>query len=170
MNDSPLTSELIEQAIFRMNENTPRIKKCLDQLTEEEVWKRPNESSNSVGNLILHLCGNITQYTISSLGGEPDNRERDKEFDTRGGFSKDELFQKLSSTVDQAVDTLQELDEESLLKMRSVQGFNYSGVANIIHVVEHYSYHTGQIAFWTKILKDKDLGFYDGVDLNVKNH
>lgn len=169
MDKSNLTSELIEQAVFRMNENTPRIRKCLDQLTEEEVWKRPNESSNSVGNLILHLCGNITQYTISSLGGEPDNRERAKEFETRGGTSKAELFKKLSSTVDQAVEIIQKIDEESLLKMRRVQGFNYSGVANIIHVVEHYSYHTGQIAFWTKLLKDEDLGFYDGVDLNAKN-
>lgn len=169
MPDSNVSSELIEQAVFRLRENTPRIKKCLDQLTEEEIWKRPNESSNSVGNLILHLCGNITQYTISSLGGKPDNRERDKEFDTRGGYSKAELFEKLSKTVDQAVETLQNLDEEALLKMRNVQAYHYSGVANIIHVVEHYSYHTGQIAFWTKLLKNNDLGFYDGVDLNAKN-
>lgn len=169
MNESNLKTELIEQAVFRLNENTPRIKKCLDQLTEEEVWKRPNESSNSVGNLILHLCGNITQYAISSLGGKPDKRQRDKEFDTTGGITKDELFEKLNSTVDQAVETIKKMNEEALLKTRNVQGFNYSGVANIIHVVEHYSYHTGQIAFWTKLLKDEDLGFYDGIDLNVKN-
>ena len=169
MDKTNLTNELIEQAVFRLNENTPRIKKCLDQLTEEEVWKRPNESSNSVGNLILHLCGNITQYTISSLGGKPDNRERDKEFDAKGGYSKAELYEKLSSTVHKAVETIKKMDEQSLLKVLSVQGFSYSGVANIIHVVEHYSYHTGQIAYWTKLLKDKDLGFYAGVDLNIKN-
>lgn len=164
-----LTNEFIDQAVFRLEENTPRIKKCLEELTEEEVWKRPNDSSNSVGNLILHLCGNITQYIISSLGEKEDERERDKEFETRGGFTKDELFEKLSSTVDEAVEVIKEMDEKKLLKVRSVQGFEYSGVGNIIHVVEHYSYHTGQIAFWTKLLKDRDLGFYAGVDLNVKN-
>lgn len=169
MTKSKVANELIEHAVFRLEENTPRIKKCLDELTEEEVWKRPNASSNCVGNLVLHLCGNIRQYTISSLGEKVDNRERDREFDTKGGFSKAELFEKLSSTVDEAVEVIQNLEEEKLLKERSVQGFEYSGVGNIIHVVEHYSYHTGQIAFWTKLLKDKDLGFYAGVDLNVKN-
>ncbi|WP_234567620.1 DinB family protein [Rhodohalobacter sp. 614A] len=169
MSNSALTDEIIDHAVYRLNENTPRIKKCLDQLTEEEIWKRPNESSNSVGNLILHLCGNITQYTISSLGGKKDSRKRDMEFDTRGGYSKAELFEKLSSTVDEAVEVIKNLNEDALMKIRSVQGFEYSGVGNIIHVVEHYSYHTGQIAFWTKLLKDQDLGFYDGVDLNAKN-
>ncbi len=169
MRTSNLKEEVIEQAIFRLNENTPRIKKCLDELSEEEIWKRPNPSSNSVGNLILHLCGNITQYILSSLGGEEDVRDRNREFETTGGYTKAELFGKLSTTVGRAVEVLENLDEESLLKVRSVQGFRYSGVANIIHAVEHYSYHTGQIAFWTKLLKDKDLGFYDGVDLNVKN-
>ena len=169
MSRSDLTNELIQQAIFRLNENTPRIEKCLNQLTEEDVWKRPNDSSNSVGNLILHLCGNITQYIISSLGDQEDLRERDKEFETTGGYTKSELLEKLMLTVDQAVEVIRNMDEESLMEIRSVQGFTYSGVANIVHVVEHYSYHTGQIAFWTKLLKDTDLGFYDGVDLNVKN-
>lgn len=169
MTTPKLINELIEQSIFRLNENTPRIKKCLDELNEEEVWMRPNDSSNSVGNLILHLCGNIRQYIISSLGGEKDTRERDKEFETKGGKTKAELFEKLTVTVDQAVEVIKKLDEESILEVRSVQGFSYSGVGNIIHVVEHYSYHTGQIAFWTKLLKDKNLGFYDGVDLNTKN-
>lgn len=169
MSTSEITNEFIEQAVFRLNEFTPKIERCLDELTPEEVWKRPNESSNSVGNLILHLCGNITQYIISSLGGQDDIRERDKEFEMRGGYTKTELLEKLMLTVDQAVEVIRNMDDESLLDRRSVQGFDYSGIGNIIHVVEHYSYHTGQIIFWTKLLKDKDLGFYSGVDLNAKN-
>ena len=162
-------NEFKEQSIQRMLENGPRIRKCLGALSEDEVWKRPNESSNSVGNLILHLCGNMTQYIISSLGGEEDLRERDIEFSTRSGYSKEELVTKLESTVEDCVGVIKGLSEEQLLKRRSVQGFEYSGIGNIIHVVEHYSYHTGQIAFWTKLLKDKDLGFYAGLDLNKKN-
>lgn len=169
MEKDQLTSEFIEQSVFRLQECTPRIKKCMDMLTETEIWKRPNESSNSVGNLLLHLNGNITQYILSSLGKLADIRTRDAEFEAQGGFTKTELFNKLQTTVNVAVSVIRRLDANALLAKRSVQGFALTGVGIIIHVVEHYSYHTGQIAFWTKLLKDHDLGFYAGVDLNKKN-
>ncbi len=152
-----------------MEENTPRIEKCLAELNEDEIWLRPNDASNSIGNIILHLCGNIRQYAISSLGGMPDVRQRDEEFAARGGCTKQELYDRLSETVSVAIRIIREADEESLLKVRSVQGFDLSGIGIIIHVTEHYSYHTGQIAFWTKLLKAKDLGFYANIDLNIKN-
>jgi uncharacterized damage-inducible protein DinB len=161
--------EFISQSIHRLELNTPRIAKCLAELNEDEVWQRPNESSNSIGNLILHLCGNITQYIISSIGGEADNRVRDEEFVATSGYTKAELLNKLETTVSKAVAVIKNCDNESLLKVRSVQGFTYSGIGNIIHVTEHYSYHTGQIALLTKIMKNKDLGFYAGLNLNAKN-
>lgn len=163
------TDEFISQAIFRLNENTPRIEKCLRELSEEDVWKKPNNSSNSVGNLILHICGNITQYVITSLGEQKDQRKRDEEFDAVGGYTKAELLACLNNTIHQTIEVLRKLDEKDLLQVRSVQGFQFSGIGNIIHIVEHYSYHTGQIALWTKLLIDRDLGFYAGVDLNQKN-
>lgn len=169
MNPASEIQEIKQQIIFRMEENTPRIEKCLAELTEAEVWQRPNPASNSVGNLILHLCGNITQYAISSLGNKTDQRDRDAEFAAIEGFSKSELLDKLTSTVSQAVATIRSASREELLRVRAVQGFDLSGIGIIVHVCEHYSYHTGQIAFWTKILKNKDLGFYAGVDLTVKN-
>jgi uncharacterized damage-inducible protein DinB len=152
-----------------MEENNARIEKCLALLSEQEAWKKPNPSSNSIGNLILHLSGNIRQYIVSSLGKADDTRMRDLEFSASGGFTKKELLDKLLSTTGAAINTLKNLKEEDLLAVKSVQGFELSGIGIIVHVVEHYSYHTGQIAFWTKILKDKDLGFYAGQDLNVKN-
>lgn len=161
--------EITQRAVQHFKENTERVIKCLDLLSESDVWKRPNAASNSVGNQILHLCGNITQYAISSLGQREDLRERDREFEATSGFSKQELVDKLTATVTQAMAVLQDASEEELVRIRSVQGFDYSGIAVIMHVVEHYSYHTGQIAFWTKLLKDKSLGFYDTIDLNVKN-
>lgn len=164
-----LEKEFIDQAINRMEENTPKIQKCLEELTEEEIWQRPNPASNSVGNMILHLCGNITQYILSSLGEIEDKRERDKEFSTRGGFHKNELLDKLQSTVTQAVRVIAAIRPEAMLKKRSVQGFELSAIGIIIHVVEHYSYHTGQIIYWTKLLKGKDLALYGTVDLNKKN-
>ncbi|MCD6064121.1 MAG: hypothetical protein K0R82_2032 [Flavipsychrobacter sp.] len=164
-----LLKEVKEHSIYRMERNTPRIASCLEQLSEEEVWNRPNDSSNSVGNLILHLCGNITQYIISSIGHVPDNRERDKEFSAKGGFTKAELMQKLDTVVSEAVRVINDASAEELLRIRNVQGYTYSGIGNIIHVTEHYSYHTGQIAFWTKLLKNNDLGFYANINLDIKN-
>lgn len=164
-----LINEFLEQSIDRINQNTPRIISCMNELKEEDTWRRPNDSSNSVGNIILHLCGNITQYIISSLGETRDIRERDKEFSANSGYSKKELINKLTMVVEKACDVIKKMDAEKLLRKRQVQGFQHSGMGIIIHVTEHYSYHTGQIAFWTKLLKNKDLGFYAGIDLNKKN-
>ncbi len=167
MND--IAREFIDQSVLRMAENTPKIMKCLDQLTEEQIWLRPNQASNSIGNIILHLCGNIGQYIISSLGNQPDTRHRDSEFSASGGFNKNGLREKMTNTVGKAIDVIKSVDEPELMKIHSVQGFDLSGVGIIIHVTEHYSHHTGQMIFWTKQLTAHDLGFYADVDLNIKN-
>lgn len=167
--DKQLQEELIWNSGYRMKESLRMIKICLDQLSEEQIWQKPNESSNSIANLILHLCGNITQYGISSIKNLEDNRQRDEEFSTTSGYTKAELIKMLEDTIDEAKRAFYEAPLEELLRKRYVQGFNFSGVGNIVHVTEHLSYHTGQIALWTKILNDKDLGFYSGVDLNAKN-
>lgn len=167
--DKQLQEELIWYSGYRMKESVRMIKICMDQLSEEQIWQKPNESSNSIANLILHLCGNITQYGISSIKNLEDNRQRDEEFSTTSGYTKAELIKMLEDTIDEAKRAFYEAPLEELLRKRYVQGFNFSGVGNIVHVTEHLSYHTGQIALWTKILNDKDLGFYSGVDLNAKN-
>lgn len=164
-----ILSEFVKQAIIYMEENTSKVKKCFEELTEEDVWQRPNKASNSVGNLVLHLCGNITQYILSSLGKTEDKRERDKEFSIEGGYTKEELMEKLEATIAQSISVIKTAKQPEVLLKRSVQGFEHSAIAIIMHVVEHYSYHTGQIVFWTKLLKNQDLGFYRHVDLNQKN-
>jgi uncharacterized damage-inducible protein DinB len=161
--------EFIGQAIHRIDENTQKLATCMQELNESEIWKRPNPHSNSVGNIILHLCGNIRQYAISSLGNSKDVRERDKEFSADGGYTGPGLLKKLTDTIEQAKNVFQSTTEEELLRVRKVQGYTHSGIGIILHVTEHYSYHTGQIIFWIKLLKDKDLGLYAGIDLNVKN-
>ena len=166
--EEQLAKELINNALYRMDESTRMIKKSLEQIDEEEIWKKPNTSLNSIANLILHLCGNITQYIISSLGETKDKRNRDLEFNRSDGKTKAELILQLEETVDRAKRIIYDATPEQFLKVRQVQGFSFSGVGVVIHAVEHYSYHTGQIAFWVKQLKDVDLGFYEGMDLNIK--
>ena len=167
--ESEAIKEFVENAIYRLDESTRMISIAFNNLEEEEIWKRPNESSNSIGNLILHLCGNITQYAISSLGETNDIRDRDNEFNLTSGLSKKELLSKLLETVRLTKATIKKTSIEQWLRKREVQGFHFSGIGVILHVVEHYSYHTGQIAFWVKQLNNKQLGFYDGMDLNIKN-
>ena len=164
-----IKKEFIKDCIRHLNEYTKRVKTCLDLISEEQVWQKPNEASNSIANLILHLCGNMTQYVLSSLGGKADLRERDKEFSAKGGLTKEQLFKKLSAVVHSVIEEIQTHDEESLLKTRTVQGFEKNGIAIILHITEHYSYHTGQIALLTKLMTNKDLGFYKEMDLNKKN-
>jgi len=164
-----MRQEFIDQSIFRLEESLPRIIQCLNELNEEQIWQRPNQHSNSVGNLVLHLCGNVRQYIISNLGNQADTRTRDAEFAMRDGYDRQQLTEKITTTITESVEIVRELSTEDLLKERSVQGFRQTGINTIIHVVEHFSYHTGQIAFWTKLLKDIDLAFYGDMDLNVKN-
>ena len=164
-----LLPEFINAAVQYFDENTAKLQACLDELEEADTWRRPNEHSNSVGNLLLHLSGNIRQWVISSLGNREDSRQRETEFAADGGYTKIELTEKLVSTIEEAKAIIKDITLPAILEKRKVQGYSYSGISIILHVTEHYSYHTGQIIFWTKLLKNKDLGFYAGVDLNVKN-
>lgn len=166
--DSEIGRALVDEIDRRMfGECQPRIVRCLGELTDEEIWRRPNEQSNSVGNLVLHLCGNIRQWVISTLGGEADHRRRSEEFAERGPIAKEELIAKFNETLDRAREVIRGLDLSALTEKRWVQGNEESVVSIIVHVCEHLSYHTGQIAYYVKAGKGIDLAFYGGVDLNV---
>ncbi|MGB5273691.1 MAG: DinB family protein [Flavobacteriaceae bacterium] len=164
-----VVQEFIEQSIFRMDESMRMVNMSLAELGLEELWKKPNAASNSIGNLLMHLNGNITQYAISSLGETKDVRQRDLEFSTSNQLDGKVLISNLEQTVQTAKAIMANATIEQLLKKRKVQGFDLTGIGIIIHVVEHLSYHTGQIAYWVKQLKNKDLKFYGGIDLTVKN-
>ena len=162
-------SEFINNSCYRMDESLRMIEISLSKVSEVQVWQKPNASLNSIGNLILHLCGNMTQYGIASLQETEDTRQRDLEFSTEGGLTKEELLEKLKDTVNEVKATFHSVSMKRLLALKQVQGFNFSGIGNIIHAVEHFSYHTGQIAFWVKQLNNEQLGFYDGHNLNTLN-
>jgi uncharacterized damage-inducible protein DinB len=150
-------------------DSMPRIRKCLAHLSQEEIWRRPNAEVVSVGNLILHLCGNVRQNIVSGLGGAPDTRVRDREFSETGPIPAAELLARLDETMADVDRALDRLDPESLLAIRSVQGFQENAVSILVHVIEHFSYHVGQITYYVKTTKAVDLGYYAGVDLNAKN-
>lgn len=167
--DTELARELKANTIFRIDENLRMVKKSLDMISEEDLWQRPNAASNSIGNILVHLKGNITQYILSGLDGREDLRQRDEEFARTGGDTKSVLIDKLDSLLREVKSIINGLTEEQLIRHYAVQGFDLSGAGILLHVVEHFSYHTGQIAYWVKQLKNKGLNFYEGIDLNKKN-
>jgi len=159
--------QLKSTSTYFLNWNLERIGRCLDELTEDQVWQRPNVSSNSVGNQVLHLCGNISQWILAGLGKAPDIRQRDEEFATLGGYSKEVLLARLTEVITKSIAVINGLKEEEMIRVRPVQAYEHDGTFIIMHVVEHLSYHTGQIIFWTKALKNIDLDFYAADDLNT---
>lgn len=135
----------------------PKIESCIAELTEEEIWWRPNESSNSVGNLILHLCGNLRQWIIGEIGGRQYERQRQREFDERTPVPAEELLSVLRAVVAEVDDVLGGLDEKALLAQKQIQGREVSVLEAIYHAVEHFAMHTGQIIFLSKMQGGKDL-------------
>ncbi len=161
-----ITSELIKEVRRRLNEESmSRIEKCLNRLTDEQIWWRPNDESNSIGNLILHLSGNVRQWIISGIGGQIDTRQRNTEFEARGKMSKDDRWGVLAATMTEIESVLDGITASQLVVQQPVQVYTESVLSILIHVTEHFSYHTGQIAWITKMLTDRQLGFYEGIEL-----
>ena len=129
-----------------------KINHCLGQLTDEQVWWRSRPSLNSIGNLILHLCGNVRQWIVAGLGGAADSRDRPAEFAERGPIPKDELLRRLEDVVDEARAVLARLTARQLLEARRIQGFDVTGVAAIFDSVPHFRGHTQEIIGMTRVL------------------
>lgn len=157
---SRLAHPLITQAGHVLRQvYLPRITSCLAQLSPKQIWWRPNSASNSVGNLVLHLTGNVRQWIISGLGGAPDVRERDLEFSECGPLPRRVLVSRLRKTVKEACEVLGKLSPEDLARVHTIQRFRVTGLEAAFHVAEHFSHHAGQIILMTKMLTGSDLKF-----------
>ena len=143
-------------------EYVPRIKHCVQLLGDAAVWTRPAPHCNSVGNLLLHLHGNTTQWILATFGSETDARDRPAEFAAEGGVPAAELVDALSQLVDRACDVVDRLTTAELLRSRIIQQrYEETGLSAVLHVLEHFSGHAGQIYAWTKQVTGRDLRFYD---------
>ncbi|HUJ50412.1 MAG TPA: DUF1572 family protein [Bryobacteraceae bacterium] len=157
---------MIEQAFLKYSAEqlltlSGRIEDCLGRLSAEQVWSRNSDNQNAVGNMVLHLCGNLRQWIIGGVGGQPDVRDRDAEFAARGGVQPAELAAKLKATVREAAEVIRALPVERLGERKTIQKvYETTLMEAIYHVVEHFAQHTGQIIFATKLLTGEDLGYY----------
>ncbi len=165
MNWSNTIRQEFEQRVFQ--ESYPRIEKCLNTITDEQLWSAPNENMVSIGCLIKHLLGNAQQWVYQGVLGNAYQRNRDAEFVPEITVSKDDLLKKMKAVEVEMAAALKSLSEEQLEQNLVIQGFETTGVSAIVHVIEHFSYHTGQISLLTKMFQNVDLDYYGNYYLDV---
>ena len=163
--ESLISEQFLEFSRWKlMDQYWPRLRRCLESLNEEQVWWRPNEASNSIGNLLLHLNGNVRQWLVASFNGLEASRNRPAEFAQRELIPLNSLVEQLDGTLQEAASVLNRLNEADLLKTYQIQGHTVTGLHAVYHVVEHFGLHYGQILFITKLVSGEDLGFYRELD------
>jgi hypothetical protein len=123
---------------------------CLTQLEDHQVWWRPQDSLNSIGNVILHLCGNMRQWIVSGVGGTPDVRDRPGEFADRSLLQRDELLRRLREVVAESDAVLAAVDERALLQPRTIQGFRETVLSAVFDCLAHLNGHTQEVVYITR--------------------
>jgi len=146
---------------YLASEYPTKIQRCLDVLPEAAIWRRDDDASNSIGNLLLHLSGNIGQWIVSGVGGAPDARVRRAEFEAREGDGGAALMERLLATVRDADAVLASLDAVRLAERCTIQGRDVTVLDAVYHVVEHFSMHTGQIILLAKRFAPGRVQFYE---------
>lgn len=156
-----LTAEFMEFSRWKLlGEYWPRLRACVESLTDEQVWWRPNEASNSIGNLMLHLNGNVTQWLLAPFDHREDKRNRPAEFSQRQQIPKTQLIQMLGGTLQEVAAVLPRIGESDLLAIYQIQGYTVTGLHAVYQVIEHFGLHYGQVTYITKMILGQDLGFY----------
>ncbi len=159
--DADVTTLFLEFSRRKLLEQYwPRLRGCVESLTGSQVWWRPNEASNSIGNLMLHLNGNVGQWLVGSFNKLEDNRNRPAEFDADEHLEAAALVEKLGATMEKASKVLARLTAADLLAEYEIQGYRVTGLYAVYQVVEHFGMHYGQILYITKNLCGRDLGFH----------
>jgi uncharacterized damage-inducible protein DinB len=146
---------------FLTREYPSKVRQCLEALPDEAIWARSDESSNSIGNLLLHLAGNVRQWIVGGVGEKKVERDRASEFTAVAGPERAALLSSLETTLREAAAVLDTISDDDLTAKRFIQGRETTVLGAIYHVVEHFAMHTGQIVLLTKIHAPGAIRFYD---------
>ena len=165
-----MSDDTVTQAFLACSRHTlveqcwPRLRATVDTLTDDHVWWRPNEASNSIGNILLHVNGNVRQWVVTPFTGAADHRDRPAEFGQRNRIARSALLDDLGATIRDADRILASLTARDLTATLNIQGYTVTGLDAVYHVVEHFSMHYGQVLYVAKQLRGEDLGFYRHLD------
>ena len=146
-----LADEYRQQACDLLDQSMIKLKNCLRQLNDEQLWWRPSENLNSIGNLVLHMCGNLRQWSVAGLTDAEDTRDREAEFSTSGGMDAAALLELAQSTVEHAQQVFRSASDQQLVETLVIQGFTVTGLNAILHTATHFVGHTHQIILLTRI-------------------
>jgi uncharacterized damage-inducible protein DinB len=151
-----LDSTILHVSRTRLTNDYPeQIRACLRSLTDDEIWWRPNEKANAVGNLVIHLCGSNRFYLVHAIGGRDFARDRDAEFAERTRVPGTELMRRLDEMVRDCDEVLAQLTPDRMLETTDRTGKEGTTFAQILlHVSHHNAVHMGQIVYATKLLRE----------------
>jgi uncharacterized damage-inducible protein DinB len=152
---------LADVRAFFFDDYLRKISQCLDALDEESVWWRANPESNSIGNLMLHLDGSTRMWVLRVAGGRRIERDRDAEFAERGPLAKSALMARLRATLAEVDEVLRVLDGDALQERRPSTRGEVTVLWAVLHAVEHFAMHTGQIILITKLRTSSVLKLSD---------
>ena len=157
-----LLSTFVERSRYYLaTEYRMKLRAAVESLPDGALWSRPNEQSNSVGNLLLHLAGNVRQWIVAGVGGARDTRNRATEFAAREGVGAATLLAALDQVLDDADAVLAKLTEADLASSRMIQGREVQVLEAVYHVVEHFAGHVGQIILIAKMHSPGAIRFYE---------
>jgi uncharacterized damage-inducible protein DinB len=157
-----MSSQFIDASIaYLLDDYLPRIRMAVTPLHETDLWWRPVEGSNSIGNLILHIEGNARQWLLGGVAQLANIRDRDSEFTASGGLSRQQLLDQLTESFHAIDAALRPLTDDDLNQPRTIQGASTTVFSAIYHVVEHVSMHTGQIIQLAKWRAPGAVQLYD---------
>ena len=162
--------DFLQVSRHQLQSRVRRIETCLEQLSDQQIWMRRHETENAVGNLVLHLCGNIRQWIVGGVGGTTISRDRDAEFACREVLPAADLLARLHAVANHADGVLDTVTPEQLATSRHIQGYDVTVLQAIYHVVEHLAEHVGQIIWVTKGMTGRSLGFYAYLDTDQTRH
>lgn len=156
MNDESLAKEVKNQLIQLLDQSMDKLTNCLEQLDEKQIWWRPQSELNSIGNLLLHICGNLRQWSTTALTDQPDDRDREHEFSSKHTIPKSELVAIVNAAVQNSKRSIVEFPDSRLLDSVTVQGFPVSYLEAITHTCAHFQGHTHQVIMLTRLQLGSD--------------
>jgi hypothetical protein len=150
--DEVATKLLLVEVVARMRTWLDRAMHCIDQLNDEQVWYRPNASSNAIGNLVLHIAGNLRQWILGGIGGQKDVRDRPAEFSAAAGYGSRELREILKDAVEAACKTIEAMPPLRVREAKRIQDMDVTLAHAVVMAVSHLGLHVGQIQYIGKML------------------
>jgi len=154
-----LATAVAAAAAHELDSALGKVRHCLNQLDDDQVWHRPAASQNSIANLLLHLAGNLRQWIVVGLGGGKDERDRPAEFADDSRRQSADLLTTLESTIEESKRVLTQQTAAGLLRTRRIQGSEITGLTAIFDSIPHFRGHTQEIIFRTRLLLGERYSF-----------